>query len=47
MEPLAAQRGQRLRQLDTTPAAYDAATLAVLAVMEEAAEKHLDAIRPH
>ncbi|MFE1361299.1 site-specific integrase [Streptomyces harbinensis] len=27
--------------------AYDPATLAVLAAMEEAAEKHLDAIRPH
>ncbi|GAA4799432.1 tyrosine-type recombinase/integrase [Streptomyces ziwulingensis] len=34
-------------QPDTTPAVYDAATLAVLAAMEEAAEKHLDAIRPH
>lgn len=34
------------RQPDATPAAYDAATLAVLAAMEEAAEKHLDAIRP-
>lgn len=34
------------RQPDTTPAVYDAATLAVLAAMEEAAEKHLDAIRP-
>ncbi|MFL4904800.1 tyrosine-type recombinase/integrase [Streptomyces sp. MMS24-I2-30] len=34
-------------QPDATPAAYDAATLAVLAAMEEAAEKHLDAIRPH
>ncbi|MEH0552608.1 hypothetical protein [Streptomyces sp. B21-101] len=33
------------RQPDATPAAYDAATLAVLAAMEEAAEKHLDAIR--
>ncbi|WP_157874973.1 hypothetical protein [Streptomyces resistomycificus] len=31
------------RQPDATPAAYDAATLAVLAAMEEAAEKHLDA----
>lgn len=31
---------------DSTPAAYDAATLAVLAAMEQAAEKHLDAIRP-
>ena len=30
-----------------TPAVYDAATLAVLHAMEEAAEKHLDAIRPH
>jgi integrase len=35
------------RQPDAAPAAYDAATLAVLAAMEEAAEKHLDAIRPH
>lgn len=35
------------RQPDVTPAAYDAATLAVLAAMEEAAERHLDAIRPH
>jgi site-specific recombinase XerD len=34
-------------QSDATPAVYDAATLAVLAAMEEAAEKHLDAIRPH
>jgi hypothetical protein len=34
------------RQPDTTPAVYDAATLAVLAAMEEAAEKHLDAIHP-
>ncbi|MFF8829347.1 hypothetical protein [Streptomyces sp. NPDC015131] len=34
-------------RLDATPAVYDAATLAVLAAMEEAAEKHLDAIRPH
>lgn len=34
-------------QPDATPAAYDAATLAVLHAMEEAAEKHLDAIRPH
>lgn len=32
-------------QPDATPAVYDAATLAVLAAMEEAAEKHLDAIR--
>ncbi|RKN56745.1 hypothetical protein D7231_34610, partial [Streptomyces klenkii] len=32
---------------DATPAVHDAATLAVLAAMEEAAEKHLDAIRPH
>lgn len=31
------------RQPDATPDAYDAATLAVLAAMEEAAEKHLDA----
>lgn len=30
-------------QPDTAPAVYDAATLAVLAAMEEAAEKHLDA----
>lgn len=35
------------RQSDATPAVYDAATLAVLAAMEQAAEKHLDAIRPH
>ncbi|WP_030757140.1 tyrosine-type recombinase/integrase [Streptomyces sp. NRRL F-5135] len=35
------------RQPDAAPAVYDAATLAVLAAMEEAAEKHLDAIRPH
>lgn len=34
------------RQPDVTPAVYDAATLAVLHAMEEAAEKHLDAIRP-
>ncbi|MFJ6316114.1 tyrosine-type recombinase/integrase [Streptomyces californicus] len=34
-------------QPDATPAVYDAATLAVLAAMEEAAEKHLDTIRPH
>lgn len=34
-------------QPETTPAVYDAATLAVLAAMEQAAEKHLDAIRPH
>lgn len=34
-------------QPDVAPAVYDAATLAVLAAMEEAAEKHLDAIRPH
>jgi integrase len=34
------------RQPDATPAACDAATLAVLAAMEKAAEKHLDAIRP-
>ncbi|MFH9425954.1 hypothetical protein [Streptomyces sp. NPDC017529] len=33
------------RQPDAAPAAYDAATLAVLAAMEEVAEKHLDAIR--
>lgn len=33
----------------TAPAApvYDAATLAVLHAMEEAADKHLDAVRPH
>jgi len=30
-------------QPDAAPAAHDAATLAVLAAMEEAAEKHLDA----
>jgi integrase len=35
------------RAPDATPVVYDAATLAVLAAMEEAAEKHLDAIRPH
>lgn len=35
------------REPDTTPAVYDAATLAVLAAMEQAAEKHLDDIRPH
>jgi integrase len=35
------------RQPDAAPATYDAATLAVLHAMEEAAEKHLDAIRPH
>lgn len=35
------------RQPDAVAAVYDAATLAVLAAMEEAAEKHLDAIRPH
>ena len=35
------------RQPDATSAVYDAATLAVLAAMEEAADKHLDAIRPH
>ncbi|GAA3031986.1 hypothetical protein GCM10020000_06180 [Streptomyces olivoverticillatus] len=33
------------RQPDATLATYDAATLAVLHAMEEAAEKHLDAIR--
>ncbi|MFC5802825.1 hypothetical protein [Streptomyces formicae] len=33
------------RQPDATPTVYDAATLAVLAAMEKAAEKHLDAIR--
>ncbi|WP_405514965.1 hypothetical protein [Streptomyces canus] len=35
------------RQPDAAPAVYDAATLAVLHAMEKAAEKHLDAIRPH
>lgn len=35
------------RQPDATLAAYDSATLAVLAAMEAAAEKHLDAIRPN
>ncbi|SHL76555.1 hypothetical protein [Streptomyces yunnanensis] len=35
------------RQPDVTLATFDAATLAVLHAMEEAAEKHLDAIRPH
>ncbi|WP_460786205.1 hypothetical protein, partial [Microbacterium tumbae] len=35
------------RQSDSAPAVYDPATLAVLHAMEEAAEKHLDAIRPH
>ncbi|MFD7554099.1 hypothetical protein ACFV9E_06115 [Streptomyces sp. NPDC059835] len=34
-------------QPSTAPAAYDPATLAVLAAMEQAAEEHLDAIRPH
>lgn len=34
-------------QPGTAPAAYDPATLAVLAAMEQAAEEHLDAIRPH
>lgn len=34
-------------QQGTAPAAYDPATLAVLAAMEQAAEEHLDAIRPH
>lgn len=34
------------RQPDVTPAVYDAATLAVLHAMEEAAEKHLNAIIP-
>jgi len=34
-------------QPHATPATYDAATLAVLHAMEEAAEKHLDQIRPH
>jgi integrase len=33
-------------QPGTAPAAYDPATLAVLAAMEQAAEEHLDAIRP-
>ncbi|MGQ4513717.1 integrase [Streptomyces sp. DW26H14] len=31
---------------EATPVAYDAATLTVLAAMEQAAEQHLDAIRP-
>lgn len=31
----------------TAPAAYDPATLAVLAAMDQAAEEHLDRIRPH
>ncbi|MEU2724092.1 integrase [Streptomyces smyrnaeus] len=35
------------RQPDAAPAVYDPATLAVLRAMEKAAEKHLDAIRPH
>ncbi|MCX4801801.1 hypothetical protein OG594_09070 [Streptomyces sp. NBC_01214] len=34
-------------QPSTSPAAYDPATLAVLAAMEQAAEEHLDRIRPH
>ncbi|MFG2412259.1 site-specific integrase [Streptomyces goshikiensis] len=34
-------------QPGATPAAYDPATLAVLAAMDQAAEEHLDAIRPH
>ncbi|MEW2415271.1 hypothetical protein AB0953_16370 [Streptomyces sp. NPDC046866] len=34
-------------QPGTSPAAYDPATLAVLAAMEQAAEEHLDRIRPH
>lgn len=34
------------RQPDASPAVYDAATLAVLAAMEKAAEQHLDAIIP-
>lgn len=38
--------GELTQQPGTTPATYDPATLAVLAAMEEAAEKHLDAIRP-
>lgn len=33
-------------QPDATPAAYDPATLAVLHAMEQAAEEHLDKIRP-
>ncbi|WP_160502778.1 tyrosine-type recombinase/integrase [Streptomyces sp. BA2] len=35
------------RQPDAAPAVRDAATLAVLAAMEQAAEQHLDAIRPN
>lgn len=35
------------RQPSTAPAVYDPATLAVLHAMEQAAEEHLDAIRPH
>ncbi|MGW1949986.1 tyrosine-type recombinase/integrase [Streptomyces sp. NPDC001940] len=35
------------QQPDGTPAVHDAATLAVLAAMEKAAEAHLDAIRPN
>lgn len=34
-------------QPTAAPAAYDPATLAVLAAIEQAAEEHLDAIRPH
>ncbi|MCX5584296.1 integrase [Streptomyces erythrochromogenes] len=34
-------------QPTAAPAAYDPATLAVLAAMDQAAEEHLDAIRPH
>jgi site-specific recombinase XerD len=34
------------RQPDAAPAVYDAATLAVLAAMEKAADEHLDAIIP-
>jgi integrase len=35
------------RQPEAAPAIRDAATLAVLAAMDQAAEQHLDAIRPH
>jgi integrase len=34
------------RQPDATPAVYDAATLAVLAAMEQAADEHLDGLIP-
>ncbi|MFC4512518.1 integrase [Streptomyces ehimensis] len=34
------------RQPETSPAVYDPAILAVLSAMEQAAEEHLDAIRP-